>query len=194
MPAVEGRMRSVLIPLVVGLSVGTALVAAGCEREARRFTEQPPTATADNVVAESPLQPGPKTRAVTIRNTYEENAYAVSQGKWLFNQMNCVGCHAHGGGGMGPPLMDDQWIYGSEPENIFETIVEGRPNGMPSFRGRLSNQQVWQLVAYVRSLSGLVPKDVAGGRDDHMEKKSQEQSTEKKPPRQSFLPPASTHP
>jgi cytochrome c oxidase cbb3-type subunit 3 len=187
-------MRPVLIPLALGLATAATLAAAGCEREARRFTEQPPSATTDNVVAESPLQPGPKTRQTTIRNTYEENAYAVSQGKWLYNQMNCVGCHAHGGGGMGPPLMDDQWIYGAEPENVFETIVEGRPNGMPAFRGRLSNQQVWQLVGYVRSLSGLVPKDVAGGRDDHMEKKSQEQSTEKKAPKQSFLPPASKQP
>ena len=58
---------------------------------------------------------------------------------------------------MGPPLMDDEWIYGSEPENIFATIVEGRPNGMPSFRGRIPDYQVWQLVAYVRSMSGLCP-------------------------------------
>ena len=102
----------------------------------------------------------------------------------LYNQFNCSGCHFQGGGGIGPPLMDAQWIYGSEPENIYETIVEGRPNGMPSFKGRLGNDQVWQLAAYVRSMSGLLAKDVATGRNDDMQVRSQEQSTEKPKPGQ----------
>ena len=65
--------------------------------------------------------------------------------------------------------MDDKWIYGSQPDQIFSTIVEGRPNGMPSFRGKLPDYQVWQLAAYVRSLSGQAPKDAAPGRDDDMQ-------------------------
>ena len=80
--------------------------------------------------------------------------------------MNCTGCHAHGGGAIGPPLMDDNWIYGSQPDQIFATIVEGRPNGMPSFRGKLPDYEIWQLAAYVRSLSGQTPKHAAPGRDD----------------------------
>jgi cytochrome c oxidase cbb3-type subunit 3 len=107
----------------------------------------------------------------------------VSEGKRLYNQMNCVGCHFQGGGGIGPPLMDAEWIYGSAGRNIFETIVEGRPNGMPSFRGKLGDAQVWQLVAYVRSMSGLLAKDVASGRNDDMQVRSQEQSTPKASPR-----------
>jgi len=71
-------------------------------------------------------------------------------------------------GGMGPPLMDDQWIYGSRPENIFNTIVEGRPNGMPSWRNKITDEQVWQLVAYVQSMNGLAPIDALPGRDDHL--------------------------
>ena len=63
--------------------------------------------------------------------------------------------------------MDAQWIYGNQPQNIFSTIVEGRPNGMPSFRGRIATQQVWQLVAYVRSVGaiaqGFVPGDPKKG-------------------------------
>jgi cytochrome c oxidase cbb3-type subunit 3 len=64
--------------------------------------------------------------------------------------------------------MDDQWIYGSDPSQIFTTIMEGRPNGMPSWKGKLSNQQVWQLVAYVRLLSGLEGTSVSSAREDHM--------------------------
>ena len=65
---------------------------------------------------------------------------------------------------MGPPLMDQDWIYGSAPANIVATILEGRPNGMPSFRGKIPDNQVWQLAAYVRSMSGQLAKDVSPGR------------------------------
>jgi len=83
--------------------------------------------------------------------------------------MNCAGCHAAGGGGgIGPALSDEEWIYGWEPEVIFDSIVYGRPNGMPSFSGRIPDQQVWQIVAYVRSLSGLASRQAAPGRGDHL--------------------------
>ena len=49
---------------------------------------------------------------------YEESAYAVAEGQKLYEAYNCVGCHAHGGGGIGPPLMDRNWIYGSEPGKL----------------------------------------------------------------------------
>jgi cytochrome c oxidase cbb3-type subunit III len=150
-----------------------ALLAAGalaaCEREDRQFRNWPPAASATTAIRESPLQPGPTTREDTLHPEYESNGWAVAQGKRLYNQFNCSGCHFQGGGGIGPPLMDAQWIYGSEPENIYETIVEGRPNGMPSFKARLGNDQIWQLVAYVRSMSGLVPVDAAPSRDDAMQ-------------------------
>jgi cytochrome c oxidase cbb3-type subunit 3 len=100
---------------------------------------------------------------------YDDNAFAVNQGQQLYQFFNCIGCHAHGGGGMGPPLLDAKWIYGSDPPNLFASIVEGRPNGMPSFRGKIPVQQVWQLVAYVRSLGGLARFDVAAGRPDSMQ-------------------------
>jgi cytochrome c oxidase cbb3-type subunit 3 len=85
--------------------------------------------------------------------------------------------------------MDAQWIYGEQPQNIFATIVEGRPNGMPSFRGRVPTQQVWQLVAYVRSLSGQVSKDAAPSRSDHLFMKKSEQSTPDVTPTDSSPPP-----
>ena len=81
----------------------------------------------------------------------------MSEGQRLYTWFNCVGCHAHGGGGMGPALMDDEWIYGSDPAQIFSTIIEGRPNGMPTFGGKVNAQEAWQLVAYVRSMSGRAP-------------------------------------
>jgi cytochrome c oxidase cbb3-type subunit III len=120
--------------------------------------------------------------ALPASNMYSESAYAVSQGQFLFEQYNCVGCHAHGGGGMGPPLMDNYWIYGSDPQNIFNTIMQGRPNGMPSFRNLVPAYQAWEIAAYVRSLSGLLPSDVAPSRTDTLNVKPSESSMPKQLP------------
>jgi cytochrome c oxidase cbb3-type subunit 3 len=73
--------------------------------------------------------------------------------------------------------MDRDWIYGSEPGNVFATIMQGRPNGMPSFRNRIPQYQAWEIAAYVRSLSGLLPKGVSPSRSDQMNIKPSESST-----------------
>jgi cytochrome c oxidase cbb3-type subunit 3 len=155
-----------------------------------------------NVIAgtnsiKNPAPPNPATNAPAVslapssspvKNEYEENAFALTEGQMLYNYFNCVGCHAHGGGGIGPALMDDEWIYGHNPEQIFATIVQGRPNGMPSFQGRIPDYQVWQLAAYVRSMSGLVPKDAAPGRTDHMAGPPPPNSKKQEQPKNSTLP------
>jgi cytochrome c oxidase cbb3-type subunit III len=167
----------------------------GCKREERNLQGLPPSAASSiPPVRESQLQPGPATRGTLIAGPYEDNAYGVSQGKTLYNQFNCSGCHFQGGGGIGPPLMDADWIYGSQPQNIYETISEGRPNGMPAFGGKIAPDQIWQIAAYVRSMSGLLRKDVAGGRSDDMQVRPQEQSTQKAKPVQSAIPPSAEHP
>jgi len=178
-------MRGVTLAiLLVGCTVFFA-----CEREERGFRVQTPDANRINSKQLTTLQAGESAPEPAIKNEYEENAFAMSEGKRLFSQMNCVGCHAHGGGGMGPALMDDKWIYGYQPEQIFSTIVEGRPNGMPSFRGKLPDYQIWQLAAYVRSLSGLTSKNAAPGRDDDMQSREPENSTEKQVPKRVGQPP-----
>jgi cytochrome c oxidase cbb3-type subunit III len=167
------------------------LTLAACQREERRFQEPPSAGTTGQSIALSDLHPGGSAPPPPLGSAYQENAYAISQGKQLFSWYNCNGCHAHGGGGMGPALMDDQWIYGAAPANIYATIVEGRPNGMPSFRGRITDQQVWQIVAYVRSMSGLAPSAAAGGRNDEMQVVSPEATRDPQQPKTSGTPPAS---
>jgi cytochrome c oxidase cbb3-type subunit 3 len=169
-------------------------VTASCKREERLFHVSQPNASVIEEVNLVELHPGGTPPPAHVKNPYEENAYALSEGKNLYSSYNCVGCHAHGGGGMGPPLMDAKWIYGSAPEQILATIIEGRPNGMPSFRGKIPANQVWQLVAYVRSLSGLVSKNAAPARDDHMHLGPPENSRKEQNPKQSFTPPSSEMP
>jgi cytochrome c oxidase cbb3-type subunit 3 len=149
-------------------SVGVVLAIAACRREERQFRVDPSEAALAGMVRRDPLQPGAPAGTAHVANPYENNAYAQSEGQRLFSWYNCSGCHANGGGGMGPALMDAQWLYGSAPENIYATIVQGRPNGMPSFAGKMPSYQVWQLVTYVRSLSALTPASARSARNEHM--------------------------
>lgn len=144
-----------------------ALLVTGCQREERRLNG-PPVAAPVQFVTQVGLQPGPVVITDTAPGPFESNAAGTANGQMLFSQMNCSGCHGNGGGGMGPALMDDQWIYGSLPDQVFASIAEGRPNGMPSWKNRLTTQQMWELVSFVRSLSGLTPKGARPNRDDHM--------------------------
>ena len=67
---------------------------------------------------------------------------------------NCLDCHgADGSGAMGPSFQDGRWHFGGAPGEVFESIYQGRPDGMPAWGGRISNDQIWMLTAYVRSLS-----------------------------------------
>ncbi|HZQ25686.1 MAG TPA: c-type cytochrome [Terriglobales bacterium] len=167
----------ILKPISLAVLITCLIALLSCQREERILRPSPPASEILNSVQVSGLNPGANSVASPPPpKYYEESAYSVSEGQRLFNQYNCVGCHANGGGGIGPPLMDNNWIYGSEPGNIFATIVQGRPNGMPSFRNRIPEYQVWEIVSYVRSLSGLLPKDVAPARSDQLYVKPPEQS------------------
>lgn len=176
-------------PAMLVLLLGALATAPACDRERRAFRPTPPGLAPRDVVTMSQLQPGVATQPVSVASPYDQNAWAVAEGKRLFTAWNCVGCHAQGGGAIGPALMDDTWIYGSEPENIYATIVQGRPNGMPAFEGRISSQQVWQLVSYVRSLSGMLNADVRSGRQDHMQTRIQDQALKGQRPRPASIPP-----
>jgi cytochrome c oxidase cbb3-type subunit 3 len=157
---------------------------SGCYREQRPLPGAPPTAGSTDPLRLGGLQPGERLASAAASNPYEENAYAASQGKRLYKQYNCSGCHGSGGGGaMGPALMDDKWIYGSSPANIYATIVQGRPNGMPSFGGHIPEDQLWQLVAYVRSLSGQLSSAVAPARSDSVSSGQAEQRRPKEEPK-----------
>ena len=159
-------MRVLALPLLLLLAL------AGCEREERHFSAEIQNATGGETgVRRSSNQPGMALGGqvkLAARNIsmYDDNAFAVNEGKRLYHWYNCSGCHANGGGSIGPALMDSQWTYGSDPQSIFDTIMRGRPNGMPSFGGHIPEDQVWKIVAYVRSMGGAVRTDVAPSRSD----------------------------
>lgn len=89
-----------------------------------------------------------------IKNPFEGDKQAITAGETLFNSMNCSGCHAPmAGGGMGPALTDETWLYGDQPADLYLTISNGRPNGMPAYGHTLPAKQIWQITAYIKSLT-----------------------------------------
>ena len=153
------------------LALGAAALAlAACNREERHSRAKPlgetvPAGESPDTIWPGGTSPPPLDPRAKL---YDNNAPAIAQGQQLYMQMNCVGCHFHGGGGMGPPLMDDEWRYGGRIDQIAASIAEGRPNGMPAWRDKLTSDQIWKLSAYVRSLSGQVRKDAVSARADEV--------------------------
>lgn len=94
----------------------------------------------------------------------------IEEGEELFTNLGCVTCHrADGAGGRGPALQN---LVGSQVDlqggnqvtadegyiresilNPTAKIVRGYPAIMPTFQGQVSEEQILQLVAYIRSLA-----------------------------------------
>jgi mono/diheme cytochrome c family protein len=88
-------------------------------------------------------------------------AKSVTQGK-RFYFVYCVACHDQDGKGLGrrdfngtqpADLTDpDAWSHGTSPEAVFSNIREGTKDDMPPFKDKLTEEQVWHVVNFVRSL------------------------------------------
>jgi cytochrome c oxidase cbb3-type subunit 3 len=99
-------------------------------------------------------------------------AQAVEGGRAAF-KVHCVQCHGAGAaGGAGyPNLNDDDWLWGGDLQSIETTLIHGirnpehdetRFSQMPAFGEILNKRQIAQVIAHVRSLSGLEKPNAAG--------------------------------
>lgn len=79
-------------------------------------------------------------------------------GKTSFDA-KCSSCHGiNGEGGIGPNLTDDYWIHGSKLLSIYKIIKDGvADKGMPPWGALLKEEEILQLVAYVKNLHGTKP-------------------------------------
>ncbi len=96
---------------------------------------------------------GPNPAALRLRSPFDRDPQVTAVGAQLYHSYNCIDCHGmDGSGAMGPSLADGRWRFGGTPSEVFESIYQGRPDGMPAWGGRISDADIWRLVAYVRSL------------------------------------------
>jgi cbb3-type cytochrome c oxidase subunit III len=83
---------------------------------------------------------------------------ATDKGRTIFNQ-NCVSCHGENGKAQvnvmshAADLTDpDTWKRGHSDADIFNAIKNGGSESMPPFKAQLSDDQIWLLVAFIKSL------------------------------------------
>ena len=146
-------MRRRTLVAGMALAIGSAVVALVAQERPSPLPTQP---AAPFVSHAEHIQPGKASPFVglTLRNPYEGNAAAAADGAKLFVAYNCVDCHgADGSGAMGPSLADGRWHFGGAPAEIYESIYQGRPEGMPAWGSLIASDQIWRLVTYVASLS-----------------------------------------
>lgn len=119
------------------------------ERRAPAAMSAPPTQVAVGPVPGT----GQPLYTRSIRNPLAGDAGALQDGRRLFVAFNCSGCHGgRAGGGMGPSLRDEEWLYGNSDAHIFDSIAAGRANGMPAWGTSLPQTEIWKLVSYIQSL------------------------------------------
>jgi cytochrome c oxidase cbb3-type subunit 3 len=133
------------------LVVCAAIFAAACDRVVAKpdVIEAPP-------LVQMPVGPLPGPAIDQLdgpANPFEHDHDSLSEGRRFFVSYNCAGCHGdHGGGGMGPSLRDHVWIYGASHGHIANSIAQGRAYGMPAWREKLTDAQIWQITAYLKSM------------------------------------------
>lgn len=103
-----------------------------------------------------------QTDAAKLKNPVAADAKSIGEGKKLYGAQ-CASCHglAGKGDGKGGALLkplpadftDDTWKHGSGDGDIFVVIRDGiKQTGMRAFGGRLTTQEIWHLVNYLRTL------------------------------------------
>jgi cytochrome c oxidase cbb3-type subunit I/II len=107
--------------------------------------------------------------AVGVPTAPPSNRELVEQGRHLYGELGCIGCHRERGRGDGPAAagLKDYWDWptrpsdlawrplkrGSRPEDLYLTIATGLSGTpMPYFGGSLDGRQIWALVYYLDSL------------------------------------------
>lgn len=169
--------------LAVVVALGTIVAVAGCRRDSQDVrggavgdvrlpnggaaavtdTTGLPAAGAIPRVAIGDLAGvGNNTLDATIPNPYANDRAAVEAGHQHFVDMNCAACHGYDlKGGMGPDLTDTYWRYGGSPADIYKSIFEGRPQGMPAWGRALPSAEIWKVVTYIESKGGAFPPQLA---------------------------------
>jgi mxaJ protein len=118
------------------------------EPERKPSDSQPPSAPTQDAA------PADANATVKKLNPFTGKEDMIAMGKMLYNEVGCQGCHGGGGGGgMAASLIDENWKFGSDDETLFKLIKGQIPEQtMPTVYSDLPDEQVWQILAFIRSV------------------------------------------
>jgi mono/diheme cytochrome c family protein len=92
----------------------------------------------------------------SIIDSFSSRSESLTRGGKLY-ATNCTVCHGEKAQGLiGPNLIDEYWITGSDNESKLKIIMEGNQNGMPNYKYKLSPKEAVEIVVYIQSLEGTV--------------------------------------
>jgi mono/diheme cytochrome c family protein len=105
-------------------------------------------------------EPRRNIEAQRLKNPVPSGAESIEAGKKLY-QHHCASCHGPQGkgdgglalsGGTPSDFTDETWDYGSTDGEIFVVIRDGVSSDMLSYKEKLDEKQIWQVVHFIRSL------------------------------------------
>src|SRR5438876_7738080 len=103
------------------------------------------------------------------KNPFASDPKAAKVGESQF-RANCAFCHGLGarGGGRGPDLTRAQKRHGNSDADLFRTINEGvpgtamPPNGATQQGVGMTEDEIWQVISYIRSVQAKAPAQIVG--------------------------------
>jgi putative heme-binding domain-containing protein len=109
-------------------------------------------------------------RAPADRNPLEGNAEAIRAGMGMF-RVRCADCHGMDATGVRGPDITQVWASGRSDGGLFQTLRTGVPNTeMPSVGARTADHEIWQILAYLRTLAAPAPSDPPRGNAENGER------------------------
>jgi cytochrome c oxidase cbb3-type subunit 3 len=155
---------------MVGCTDHTAAKRAVAELAARGEATGAATTALPDIGSITSLPTGPLAGGVidsaryAIHNPYQGDGAAIQEGQQLFIHMNCAYCHGFdGSGGMGPSLQGQSWRFGGDDADVFKSIYGGRGKGMPAWGSAITEDNIWKIMSYIRTLSTAPPARRASG-------------------------------
>ena len=142
-----------------------AFAGVACAEEAKA-----PAPSEQKAAVVTPLERVQNSAKGQLKNPYTGDPEAIKEGRTLFLSYSCNGCHGGtGGGGMGPPINNEVWVYGSDDDTLFRLVTLGSDElqkqgyfrkGMETVVapmppvGQLvdSDEHLWKIFAFVRSI------------------------------------------
>ena len=99
---------------------------------------------------------------VPEKNPLEGNAEAIKNGMGLFRS-RCADCHGVDARGVRSPDLTQVWASGRTDDGLFRTVKGGVPNTEMVANPRMFDHEIWQVLAYLRTLAAPAPTDPPRG-------------------------------
>ncbi|PWB77629.1 MAG: hypothetical protein C3F08_09685 [Candidatus Methylomirabilota bacterium] len=148
------------------------LVTLGCAQGLTAQTQAEPVKPAVYAQAQpieqpkAPESPAPAGQQSPKKlNPFTGNPDAIKEGRQQYLQAGCPGCHGSGGGGAmagATPFIHPKWKFAGDDDTLFKVIKGTYPGQtMPAvFGANLSDEQVWKIIAWIRSIYKGDPSEI----------------------------------